>query len=664
VATLRLSLSVGICFLGTLYAQRFPSAIATDSDIYVAANRAETQLSSVINNSTLTIPVVSTTAFVVNTIITIEDERLRICAIGSGTFTACGRGFGGTVAVSHLSGRPVRGQVTAEYHNAVAAEVKAIEQTLGANLQNVFLLRSDLYNFTAQSPGGSLAVGSNTITMAPVPRGVNGSDVGHSLYVSGGVGTAEACLITGGAAVSGASSGTVTMNCANTHSGAWTVASATAGIQEAYQASGGSYTGVKIPAGQHTIHAPITIRGSAGFSLRGDGQLATRLNSDVASGCGINLPAYNETLTISDFSIYGPSSGSAYAVCSVEQAHLKAYRLGIYNFPGGVSVSGTATNFNTSWSDMIIWGFSGNGLYVDTPADAGTWSKIMFIGDGLATSKAVYLKRVVGMNIRDSYAYQVGYGLFISPVSATSVGSIIADNYYVDGYNPNVQTGYHIEGAGNIFNLQFSNCNVWGMSVGIHVNSSTADGISFANCTLGGNANAGIALNAGKNIILNGVNAVGNNTSAFGQPGLLINAVSNVQITGGIYGQAYNQANSQAYGIYFLGTSSNVVVQGAIVTPNVTTGIGGAFTGIGTTIRDVIGYNPQGIHSITVGASPYTYTAGASAETVYITGGTVSSIKRGSTTVAPSTPAAVTLAPNTALIVTYSVAPTMVADVQ
>ncbi|HZO57460.1 MAG TPA: hypothetical protein VFB63_32410, partial [Bryobacteraceae bacterium] len=63
------------------------------------------------------------------------------------------------------------------------------------------------FNFLPQSPGGSLSVGSNTITLSPVPDGVNGSNSDHYLYISGGVGTAEAVLITGGSAVSGAASG-------------------------------------------------------------------------------------------------------------------------------------------------------------------------------------------------------------------------------------------------------------------------------------------------------------------------------------------------------------------------------------------------------------------------------------------------------------------------
>jgi len=74
---------------------------------------------------------------------------------------------------------------------------------------------------------------SATVTLTPVPPGVNGTDSGHYLYISGVTGTAEAVLITGGTAVEGNPSGTVIFTPANNHSGAWTLSSATGGIQEA-----------------------------------------------------------------------------------------------------------------------------------------------------------------------------------------------------------------------------------------------------------------------------------------------------------------------------------------------------------------------------------------------------------------------------------------------
>lgn len=128
---------------------------------------------------------------------------------------------------------------------------------------------SALYNFAAISPGGALTVGSNTINLGILPAGVAAASIGVAyLYLSGGTGTAEAVPITN---VSGTS---VTVTCAYTHSGAWTVSSATAGIQENVIAAGANAR-VWIPPGQWNIYAPISVQTRMQF--RGAGARSTIL---------------------------------------------------------------------------------------------------------------------------------------------------------------------------------------------------------------------------------------------------------------------------------------------------------------------------------------------------------------------------------------------------
>ncbi len=122
----------------------------------------------------------------------------------------------------------------------------------------------------SRTPGGSLTAATPaTVTLTPVPVGVNGADTNHYVYVSAGTGTAEAVLITGGTAVSGAASGTITFTPANSHSGLWTVSSATAGIQEAYYSFSGAGQ-IFLAAGTYTIYAAITFA-KASVTLCGTG---------------------------------------------------------------------------------------------------------------------------------------------------------------------------------------------------------------------------------------------------------------------------------------------------------------------------------------------------------------------------------------------------------
>lgn len=109
------------------------------------------------------------------------------------------------------------------------------------------------------SSGGVLGVGNNVLTLTPVPLGVNGSDLNHPLYVSGGTGTAEGCTINGGGGTSGQSSGQIIINCTNTHSGAWTIQSATSGIVESMGALGSQGGIIQMSPGIFPQYAPITI---------------------------------------------------------------------------------------------------------------------------------------------------------------------------------------------------------------------------------------------------------------------------------------------------------------------------------------------------------------------------------------------------------------------
>lgn len=132
------------------------------------------------------------------------------------------------------------------------------------------------YNWS-QTPGGSLtAATAATVTLAPCPVGVNGTDANLWVYLSGGTGTAEAAEVSGGTCTSGAASGTVQFTPANSHTGAWTISSATAGIYEAVM--GNQWRKVYIPAGHYVMHACMT------FDINANNRMALTLVGDSHDG--------------------------------------------------------------------------------------------------------------------------------------------------------------------------------------------------------------------------------------------------------------------------------------------------------------------------------------------------------------------------------------------
>lgn len=193
-------------------------------------------------------------------------------------------------------------------------------------------LSSADFDFTAQTPGGTLtaAVGA-TVTLTPVPLGVNGADTDHYLYISGGVGAAEAVLITGGTATSGGATGTVTFTPANNHSGAWTVSSATQGIQEAISYSPEGINEVWVPEGTITLNANVSFMGktnsvialSNGVTLAGSGTLPATstqtyiIDKRTAVNQGrYQLPVFSQTAsvtvgnTVTETTVIGAGQGS------------------------------------------------------------------------------------------------------------------------------------------------------------------------------------------------------------------------------------------------------------------------------------------------------------------------------------------------------------------
>ncbi len=136
---------------------QYPNSVVTDSQLMVAKNNLTTTLLSPVGISDTTITVKSTAGFAANMLVTVDKEVMKVCGVSGSNglnigHTSCpnssGRGFDGTTAASHLNGAPVLVNINAWHHNAVTAEIKAIENSIGPNsLFNV--------NSYGADPGGT-----------------------------------------------------------------------------------------------------------------------------------------------------------------------------------------------------------------------------------------------------------------------------------------------------------------------------------------------------------------------------------------------------------------------------------------------------------------------------------------------------------------------------
>lgn len=84
---------------------------------------------------------------------------------------------------------------------------------------------------------------------------------------------------------------------------------------------------------------------------------------------------------------------------------------------------------------------------------------------------------------------------------------------------------------------------------------------------------------------------------------------------------------------------------------------------ITASVATFVPYSPAGTTAaISVGASPFTYTAGGAPEVIYISGGVVSNIARHGTSLVNSLPVTVLLPAGGQVTITYTVAPLMITD--
>lgn len=144
----------------------FPASIATDADLKVASNRAQTYLTSAISSTTLTIPVADASRFVNDTIVTIENENISICSVSGPNLVACsgGRGFDGTTAAVHSANKIVAAQITSYYHNRLSREVQALQRFVSRREYNVLAYGATGDGVTDDSAAISTAIAAACVS--------------------------------------------------------------------------------------------------------------------------------------------------------------------------------------------------------------------------------------------------------------------------------------------------------------------------------------------------------------------------------------------------------------------------------------------------------------------------------------------------------------------
>ncbi len=378
-----------VALSASVFGQSYPSSIFTP---LVAKDNVSTTLSSPMSALDTVAVVTSSTGWSANMLGYICDssnskntctgtfEVMRVTLVTGNVLTVSR-----TSPIAHAKNVTFSNNPVSAYNTSLTGEVLAIETALGPNLSNVpraSTVNPVTYNFATQSPAGTLSPGSNTITMVPVPLGVNGTDVGHRLYVST-TGTPEACIINGGSGIAGQASGQISINCANSHSAGWTIQSATYGASEACVANNPCY--IEYPGGTFDWYG--TFFPAANTGVHGGGQATTtlrwnNLNSkmfdierDNFQLSGVRLLQVG-TATAGSIGVYTAGAGSAVASAAADNGFLQDVRtVGFYN---GLYLAGGGGVFNLN--DVTSTNSVNDGIVVRQ--QQGFWSAVNSIFSG------------------------------------------------------------------------------------------------------------------------------------------------------------------------------------------------------------------------------------------------------------------------------------------
>ncbi len=467
--------------LAHLYAQttKYPGAVDDNTSLFITADNVSTTLQTAMAASDTVAIVKNPAGFAPNMIATVCDtvngslctqwEHMFVTAVSGNTVTVT-RAFAGTTARSHSSGRTIAILIDSVHQKVLKDAVVAIETALGPNLSNItsggiqqvplpfssYSCNSSAVCIQGGLSGMSLIAGNNTVTMQPVPNGMNGSDANHYVYVSGGTGAADACLITGGSGTSGQASGQIILNCNNTHSGAWTIRSASGGIHEAIQAvltrTAGAGGSVYLTPGRYDTYATITVPSNTAIQGAGDSSVVFIPNNTWPSG---NTGGLRNTTVGSPQIIW--CHGANNILLDSFKIDENATNQGS-NVGGGGDV--TFANCTHATANNITVANTSNTPFTDLNGLALTPNETNRAADNMFSNNRVYHVKVGSINcgggyltqglrtqFRNNYIEQRCDNAYITN-GPTAIDNIIDGNISViNGPSYGVDDAYHVEGS-------------------------------------------------------------------------------------------------------------------------------------------------------------------------------------------------------------------------
>jgi len=421
-------------------------------------------------------------------------------------------------------------------------------------LRNKPVTYSAAFIFPSQACPENLSPSLRTITLAPVPPGINATNTNHYLAIFNNSGTfQEVVLINGGSAVAGAASGTLTFtSITGTYAtGSYKIASATSGIQEAIWSSTATNTVVIPPntSAPYTwpTYATITSGSTIKVSLVGMGSDCSQISPQFASGDAIYMEAGAGNDWIRTCKGIGIVPGVTRT--SGSEFHLKAFRFGnvqdLYVLGGRIAF--TFVDFISTLCDGLrsqSQTFRGIELLVSAGVVAGAEIANVNI-NVLSTANTAMLVQAVASGsfagwVASNIALQGGvYNLYVDPNGGV-INELVFTGLGCDSATGRSVTLLPSSGSGTLYS--FTNLllepAVGGEQLYIGAGIST---VKFSNVSGTKNGNvAGVTVDGASDVSLDNFSAYGGGNAGASDAGLVVGpgVVTGLRVSNSKFGDA------------------------------------------------------------------------------------------------------------------------------
>jgi hypothetical protein len=435
-----------------------------------------------------------------------------------------------------------------------------------------------------------------------------------------------------------------------------------------------------LPGGYSYKASGLTWGGAGRLKIYGDGPGTFLI---MGTTTGILFTATAGYVDIEGMSVFHPVQGASTAGYFFKFSNTLAIIRNVQFFNGFNVARWEDGCFQGGAANITARGLKNDLFQVDVSPLAGPIGGNMIFerinSQADSTNIGTGLRLVSGDGIHVINSAILGFFNGISAIPSAS-RNYLANLYFTDvvvdgaGGPAGQGPGWFFDGtSGPLLRVFMSNCWAGAIAGGNGVEIKNTKVFSWVLGMIIDCGQSGIVVDVGsREVSLEGIVVTGNSAlSSSTYHGIVVFTGSDrVSVKNCRSGATYNgtdgttQTNTQGYGLIVADPgTTNYQLIGNDVSGNLTAGLldnGGA--GGRRIVRDNPGYNPIGISNITLGASPATYTAKATPETVYIAGGTVSNITIGGITVAVSVgtiPVVLALNPNQSMVVTYTAAPTI-----